>query len=315
MSVCLYFVVPCYNDADTLPITVPVFLKKMDALLSAGKINADSRLLLVNDGSADDTWHTIVQLKKQESRIVAMNLAENAGEENALLAGMFTAVEAADCVITMDSDLQDDIHAVESMLLKHGEGYDIVCGVRSSRKEDTLAERLSAGLFYGLMRLAGTGMIAEHSNYRLMSQKAVEGLREYSLSHSNYYLPCLVSNMDFKKTIVYYERVKRTAGQSGYNFKKRLNLGVSALLLHSDFLLKLPLALAIIFCVLLLFGIIWAVSTGGWSAVFTGNNLIFECIALLFGVINFVLFARAKHRKKEKLKLKHPRYRIKEIID
>ena len=173
MAVCLYFVVPCYNDADTLTVSVPVILEKLAALTASGQIDASSRLLLVNDGSVDNTWDVILALKKKYARITAVDLARNVGEQNALLAGMFTAVKKADCVITMDSDLQDDIGAVDEMIKHFEEGCEIVYGVHKVRKEDALSERLFATGFYQLMRVARTGLIYQHANYRLMSKYAI----------------------------------------------------------------------------------------------------------------------------------------------
>ncbi|MBQ6380346.1 MAG: glycosyltransferase family 2 protein [Clostridia bacterium] len=313
MSVCLYFVVPCYNDADTLPVSVPVFLRKLDSLTAAGTISPDSRLLLVNDGSSDSTWQVILQLKAQNERITAVNLARNVGEQNALLAGMFTAAERADCVITMDSDLQDDIDTVDEMLQRYEEGCEIVYGVHKLRKEDAFSERLFAAAFYQLMRMARTGLIYQHANYRLMSRNAVSLLQKNR--QAAYYLPCVVSNLDVKSAIVYHERFERAAGQSGYNFKKKYQLAVLALLAHSASPIKwlgTTSALCAAGSAAAGVGLLKAwhrqgKRSSGWSALCIG----LPALAVSSGAL---CLSAAKKRKHFCAKVTAPRYTISEIV-
>lgn len=244
MKVCLYFVVPCYNDADVLPVSVPVFLKKLEELAGRGLISEKSTLVLLNDGSSDATWETIAAMHERAPRIVGINMAHNAGEQFALLAGLSYAVKYADCVITMDSDLQDDINAVDGMLEQFLAGSEIVLGVRSLRPEDPFFERLSSGLFYRIMEIAGTGQIREHANYRLMSRKAIGQLLAHKETH--FYLPCVVSNMGLKRSVVYHERFARAAGSSGYTVLKKLRLALDAVTIQSTLPLKLITAAAVI---------------------------------------------------------------------
>ena len=250
MSVCLYFVVPCYNDADVLPVSVPVFLKKLSDLNAQGMISDDSTLVLLNDGSSDNTWEMIVSLQKQDKRIVGIDMAYNVGEQNALLAGLTYAAPKSDCVITMDSDLQDDINAADRMLEDFLKGNEIVLGVRSKRAEDPFFEKAASGLFYRMMDKAGTGQIREHANYRLMSRKAIGQLLAHT--ETNYYLPCVVSNMGLKRSVVYHERGARAAGSSGYTVLKKIQLALDAVMIHSRFPLKLISATAILCAVLFL---------------------------------------------------------------
>ena len=237
-SATLYFVVPCYNDEDTLPASVPVFLEKLDALRAAGAVSSDSRLVLINDGSADDTWGSIVRFQQENpDRITGLNLAGNFGEQNALVAGMTYALDKADCVITMDSDLQDDINAVDRMLAFFYEGKDVVFGVRSDRSDDGLLEKLCSGLFYATMKAAKTGLVNEHSNYRLMSRRAIERLLDDL--PVNYFLPCSVSNLGMPGAVVTHRRLKRITGTSGYSLGRKIRLAKDALFSHSAFPLKL----------------------------------------------------------------------------
>lgn len=276
MSICLYFVVPCYNDADVLPISVPVFLKKLRELNEHGVISDDSMLVLLNDGSSDGTWETIVSLRKQEAKIVGINMAYNVGEQNALLAGLTYAGPKADCVITMDSDLQDDIDAVDRMLEEFLAGNELVLGVRSKRADDPFFERIASGMFYRLMEIAGTGQIPEHANYRLMSRKAIGQLLARTETH--YYLPCIVSNMGLKRSVVYHERAARAAGSSGYTVLKKIRLAMEAVMIHSRLPLKLISASALL-CTALCFASLLAA-----VIVCTHNGIFYTPLWLLCAV-------------------------------
>lgn len=255
----LYFVVPCYNDEKTLPESVPVFLQKLASLSGAGTVSEKSRLVLVNDGSADGTWDCILRFQRENAdRIVGLDLAGNCGEQNALAAGMTFAKERADCVITMDSDLQDDIGAVDEMLALFAAGNDVVLGVRNDRSSDGALERLSSKLFYVMMKAAKTGLVTEHSNYRLLSKKAVALLLENL--PANYFLPCAASDLRLPRATVSYRRLKRVAGDSGYSLSGKLRLAKDAVFAHSAFPLKLislagvlSLLAAAVFFLLLLF--------------------------------------------------------------
>lgn len=229
---CLYFVVPCYNDEDTLKVTAPVFSKKLRSLIENGTVKENSRVLLINDGSTDGTLEEIHRQKETFPLIIGMDLAFNSGEENALLAGMIYAAEKADCVITMDSDLQDDIDAVDEMLKKYVDGSEIVYGIRSDRDNDPFTERLASKAFYTLMSVVGTGLKKEHANYRLMSKKAVDLLK--ANLNKNFYLPCFVSRMEMTSDKVYHKRLPRSAGTSGYSISKKVKLAFNAVICHSD---------------------------------------------------------------------------------
>lgn len=135
MSKTLYIVVPCYNEQEVLPETSKRLLEKLQSLVLKNKIADNSRIMFVNDGSKDQTWSMIKGLCEENSAFAGVNLSRNRGHQNALLAGMATAVKYADMIVTMDADLQDDINAVDRMIDAYYEGNDVVYGVRSSRKK------------------------------------------------------------------------------------------------------------------------------------------------------------------------------------
>ena len=244
MACVLWFVVPCYNEQDALPVTAPVMLEKLKSLIAAGKISTESKILFVNDGSSDGTWDVITALHEHDSMVCGISLAHNAGEQNAHLAGMFTAVKYADAVITMDCDLQDDINAVDEMIDRFGEGYEIVCGVRSKREGDNLLKKLPAKMFYKMMSLMGVESIEEHEMYRLMSRRAVNMLSEYR--ESNLHLPTAVLALGLKRTIVYHERFERAAGTTKYSLVKLIRFALNAVTAATS----APIALITLFAVL-----------------------------------------------------------------
>ena len=216
----LYVVVPCYNEEEVLPITSEKLKEKFDALIKNKKISGKSKVLFVDDGSRDKTWEMIRDLSKQDY-FMGVKLSRNKGHQNALLAGLMTAKEYADCVISMDADLQDDIDAIDEMIEKFLDGYQIVYGVRSSRKKDTFFKRFTAQTFYKLMKFLGVDIVYNHADYRLMSKRALDELEHFN--EVNLFLRGIVPLLGFKSTSVYYERNERVAGESKYPLKKMLS--------------------------------------------------------------------------------------------
>ena len=220
MNNTLYIVVPCYNEEEVLPETSKRLKAKLEQLMKAEKISPDSRILFVNDGSKDKTWELISQLHADCPLFCGVDLSRNRGHQNALLAGLMTAKDRADMVISMDADLQDDIDAVDEMVDKYLEGVDIVYGVRSSRKKDTFFKRTTAQGFYKVMKAMGVETVYNHADYRLMSARALNALSEFD--EVNLFLRGIVPMVGFKSTEVTYERGERFAGESKYPLKKMI---------------------------------------------------------------------------------------------
>ncbi|MBQ7639222.1 MAG: glycosyltransferase family 2 protein [Clostridia bacterium] len=275
----LYFVVPCYNEEEVLPLTGPVFAEKLKAFIDNGEVSENSRVLFVNDGSRDKTWDLILDLHSRYPLVTGIDLEENCGEKNALIAGMYHASRFADCVITMDCDLQDDVEVTGEMLEKYKNGNDLVLGVRDRREDDPFSERFCSAGFYLMMRLLRTGLVKQHSNFRLMSKRAIDALRPYE--QIPYFLPAVASNLPFPKTTVSHARAARRAGHSKYNYKSRLRLALDSALVHSPVLpaaswtgLFLCAAAAVAGLVLLLvFGLRDGVFSGWAFVLFTGGAL------------------------------------------
>ena len=217
----LYIVVPCYKEQEVLPETSRRLREKLKALQVQGKISEKSRVMFVNDGSSDETWPIISRLHEEDPDVFSgVNLSRNRGHQNALLAGLLTAVNYADMIISMDADLQDDVNAVDEMVDRYHEGYEVVYGVRSKRDTDTFFKRFTAEGFYKVMKALGVDIVFNHADYRLMSRRAVEGLAQFS--EVNLFLRGIVPQIGYKWTTVTYERAERFAGESKYPLKKML---------------------------------------------------------------------------------------------
>ena len=221
----LYIVVPCYNEEEALPLTEPVFLRKLTQL--APRIAPDSRLVLVDDGSADATWDLIRTYHEKDERVSGIRLGKNRGHQNALTAGLMWAREHCDVTISIDADLQDDIDAMDAMLDEYAHGCGIVCGVRASRATDTFLKRTTARGYYSLMKLFGSDLIYDHADYRLMDAAALEALSHYH--GDDLFLRGLVNRLGARVGIVHYDRRAREAGESKYTLKKMLKLALKGM--------------------------------------------------------------------------------------
>lgn len=220
----VYLVVPCYNEHDALPLTAPVMLQKLDGLSRAGRLSPDSGVLFVDDGSTDDTWEIIKSLRSASGRVSGLRLSRNRGHQNALMAGLVTAMDWADATVSIDADLQDDIDALDSMVESFAAGCDIVCGVRSRRDSDSFLKRVTARGYYSLMNLCGAGIIYDHADFRLLSREAVRRLCRYGTE--DLFIRGLITRLELPVGKVYYERSARAAGESKYTLGKMLHLAM-----------------------------------------------------------------------------------------
>lgn len=216
----LTIVVPCFNEEDVLPETSKRLIAKISDLTNRNAINSKSSIIFVDDGSSDTTWSIIKELHKSNKLFCGLQLSKNQGHQNALLAGLLEAKEFSDCIISMDADLQDDINAIDKFVDKFNEGYDIVYGIRESRKKDTFFKKQTALLFYRLMLVLGVKIKYNHADYRLMSNRALNALADFK--EVNLFLRGLIPLVGFSSTEVYYDRNDRFAGESKYPIRKML---------------------------------------------------------------------------------------------
>ena len=217
----LYIVVPCYNEEEVLLETTKQLEKKLKSLIKKKIISKESKVMYVNDGSKDNTWEIIQKIHKENELFTGITLSRNRGHQNALLAGLMTAKNYADIIISMDADLQDDINAIDEMIAKYQSGAEIVYGVGSSRKKDTFFKKFTAESFYKIMTRLGVDCVYNHADYRLTTKRVLEQFSNYK--EVNIFLRGMFPLIGFKTDIVYYERNERFAGESKYPLKKMLN--------------------------------------------------------------------------------------------
>ena len=310
----LYVVVPCYKEEEVLPETSKRLKAKLTALIAQGKISPRSRILFVNDGSKDRTWPIIEELHAQDRIFSGVNLSRNRGHQNALLAGLMTAVQHADLMVSMDADLQDDIDAMDKMIDAYHEGYDVVYGVRASRKTDSFFKRFTAESFYKLMKAMGVDIVFNHADYRLMSRRAVEGLSQFK--EVNLFLRGIVPQIGYPWTTVEYERAKRFAGESKYPLKKMLSFAFDGITSFSVKPLRLILFLGGVIFALSLVMLLWTLirwiagaTVSGWASLMCSIWMIGGIQLLALGVIGEYMgkvYSEAKAR---------PRFIIERVLN
>jgi len=287
----LYIVVPCYNEEPVLPETASRLRDKLLRMISAGFAGKDSRILFVDDGSKDRTWEIIEDLHSSDPLFSAVKLSRNKGHQNALLAGLMTALQYADVTISMDADLQDDIECMDEFISQYRDGCDIVYGVRDDRAADTAFKRRSAQSFYKLLKMLGVNIVFNHADYRLMSKRALEGLA--SFREVNLFLRGIVPLIGYKSGIVKYQRGERFAGESKYPLKKMLAFawdGISSFSVHPMRLITiLGLLTFVISLGFMLYSFIMAILPGrtvpGWSTLMISIWLLGGLQLLSLGVI------------------------------
>jgi len=267
----LYIVVPCYNEESVLPITAPMFLKKIEDLVRAGKISNESRVLFVNDGSKDKTWPIICGLSKENEHYSGICQSRNRGHQNAVLAGLMEAKDRCDITISIDCDGQDDINAMDAMVDAYLDGCEIVYGVRNDRESDSFFKRWTAESFYKLLNWMGGEVVYNHADYRLISSRALQELARFK--EVNIFLRGMVPLVGFKSTSVYYRREKRLAGESHYPLKKMLALAFDGITSLSVKPIRLIAGLGLIVSALSFVGVLWAVvswfmgnTVSGWAS-------------------------------------------------
>ncbi len=281
----LYIVIPCYNEEAVLPHTAPMFLDKLNSLISDGRISDESRILFINDGSRDNTLEIINGLCEADRHYSAISLSRNRGHQNALLAGLMTAKDYADVTVSIDCDGQDDINAIDRMLDEYYTGVNIVYGVRASRKTDTFFKRTTALGFYKLMNGLGAESVYNHADFRLMDKKALDSLSEFK--EVNLFLRGLVPLIGYRSSIVYYDRTERIAGKSHYPFKKMLSFALDGITSLSVKPIKLISALGLAVFIISLIILLWSVimhfighTVAGWSSI--------VCIVLFLGGVQLL---------------------------
>ena len=306
---------PCYNEEEILERSAARLTELFDELVREKKISDDSVIVFVNDGSRDRTWEIITRLHSRNPRIRGINLANNVGHQNAIMAGMMTAKDWADAVITLDADLQDDYRTcIPQMVDDFLSGNDIVYGVKVSRKADPLLKRMSAQAFYRLQEKMGVNSIFNHADFRLMSRRALEMLAGYK--ERNLYLRGLIPLLGLKSATVDDHISEREAGRSKYTLHKMFGLALDGITSFSVKPIYYVIYLGFFFLLIslgiglyVIHAFISHTEVAGWASLILSIWLVGAMLMISIGTVGLYIakiYEEVKHR---------PLYNISQILD
>lgn len=305
---------PCYNEEEVLRHSVERLTALFERMISEGLISADSMMVFVNDGSRDRTWQMIRELHDENKYVRGINMSRNVGHQNAIMAGMMTAREWADAVITIDADLQDDIECIPQMVRHFEAGNDIVYGVKVSRDADPPMKKFTAQAFYKLQSSMGVESVYNHADFRLMSRRALDMLADYK--EHNLYLRGLIPQIGLQHTTVDDVISERYAGQSKYTLGKMLQLALNGITAFSVKPLFLIFNMGIVFLIIafcigiyVVHALIAGTAVPGWSSLILSIWLVGGFILISLGIVGTYLgqiYTEVKRR---------PLYHITEILD
>lgn len=310
----LAIVSPCYNEQEVLRISVERLTELLDRMSAEGLVTRDSMIVLVNDGSSDATWQIISELHQTNHYVRGINLTRNVGHQNAILAGMMTARDWADAVVTIDADLQDDIECIPQMVKHYEEGKDIVYGVKVKREADSLLKRTTAQAFYNLQKSLGVESVYNHADFRLMSRRALDILSTFK--EHNLYLRGLIPKIGLPSAIVDDVISERVAGQSKYTLRKMARLAVDGITSFSTrpmyimfYLGGLFLLIAFGIGIYVLHALISGTAMPGWASLIMSVWMVGGFILIALGITSVYIgkiFNEVKRR---------PLYNIQDILD
>ncbi len=307
----LYIIIPCYNEHEVLPITSKQFLDKLKQLIQADKILENSRILLVDDGSRDNTWEIICGLAAGDEHFAGIRQSRNYGHQNAVLAGLMEAKDRCDITISIDCDGQDDINAMDQMIELYQKGNDVVYGVRDNRDSDTFFKRFTAENFYKMMKWMGVESVFNHADYRLLSSKVLQSFSEFQ--EVNLFLRGMIPLVGYPSAAAYYARRERIAGESHYPLRKMLALAIDGITSLSVKPIRLITGVGIFAAIIGFLGILWSIFNVVFAQTVAGWASMTCMICFMGGVQLLSLGIIGEYIGKIYMETKHrPRYIISE---
>lgn len=268
----LAIVIPCYNEELCIRKTVEKLFLVINDLICKNMISESSYLYLVDDGSKDSTWEIIEELHKNNAKVKALKFVRNFGNQKALLAGLEGVRSiGCDCAVSIDADLQQDEWAIEKFIQEFNNGADIVSGIRNDRKTDSFFKKFTALCFYKTMNILGAKIPQNHSDYRLVSKKALDILELYTEKYL--FLRGFFNEVGLKTAYVKFDVKPRMAGVSKFNFVSLMGLALNGITSYSVVPLRFVTVLGFFMA---LFGflvgvetviekIFWHNSPNGWA--------------------------------------------------
>ena len=224
----LAITVPCYNEELCIESTAKSLMEVINSLVGQGKISENSYIYFIDDGSKDKTWELISRLHGENNKIKGLKFIRNYGNQSAHIAGLLGVRSiGCDCVVSIDADLQQDQWAIEKFVEEYLKGADIVSGIRNSRDTDTFLKKTTAICFYKTMNLLGVKIPMNHSDYRLVSKKALDILSEYP--EKQIFLRGFFNEIGLNTAIVNFDVKPRTVGESKFNYMTLLGLALNGI--------------------------------------------------------------------------------------
>jgi len=269
--------IPCYNEEASLPAMYEALKTLMD-----GQPDYEWEVLMVNDGSHDDTIGVIRQLRKADPRICYIDLSRNFGKENAMLAGFDYAT--GDCMVIMDADLQHPPHLIPDMLKLWNEGYEDVYAKRITRgKESWLRKRFTLLYYHLLQKTTRVEILENVGDFRLLDRKCINALKQ--LRETQRYTKGMYCWVGFKKHEILFEQGDRVAGESSFNFLRLLNLAIDGVTSFTTAPLRISTILGLIMSlVAFLYMLYVLITTLIWDDPVRGYPTLMTVILFLGGV-------------------------------
>ncbi len=274
---------PVYNEEAAIEIGVARLYKVLTQMQESFEI------ILVNDGSADRTPEILTALCEREKRLKLISFSRNFGHQAAITAGM--ALASGECIVVIDSDMQDPPELIPEMVRLWREGSDVVYGKRVSRLGETASKKLTASVFYRVLdAITETDIPRNVGDFRLISRRVCEAMK--ALPERGRYVRGLVSWVGFRQTAIEYIRQERSAGQTKYTLRKMLRLAGNGLLSFSKVPLELPLGLGALVCALSFVSIIVLLclpSFYGWAMATSIVTLFLGLVIICIGIVGSYL--------------------------
>ena len=253
----LAIIVPCYNEELCITSTIERLLEVMQMLNAKGKISETSYIYFVDDGSTDKTWEIISRYNKQTHHVKGTRFVRNYGNQKALLTGLEGVRKiGCDCVVSIDADLQQDEMAIEKFIDEFHNGAQIVSGIRNDRKTDGFIKKITALMFYKTMNILGAKIPVNHSDYRLVSKKALDIMEKFD--ERSLFLRGFFNELGLKTAYVKFDVKQRFAGKSKFNFITLTKLALDGITSYSIRPLRL---IAILGFLMGFFGLVVGIET------------------------------------------------------
>ncbi len=224
----LAITIPCYNEELCIESTINSLFEVLNDLIKKNKISEQSFIYCVDDGSKDKTWEIISHLHEINPLVKGRKFVRNYGNQKAHIAGLLGVRElGCDCTVSIDADLQQDQWTIEKFVDEYLKGADIVFGIRNNRKTDSFLKKTTAICFYKIMNLLGVKIPMNHSDFRLVSKRALEILAQYP--EKQIFLRGFFHEVGLKSTVVNFDVKPRLQGKSKFNYMTLLGLALNGI--------------------------------------------------------------------------------------